>query len=55
LVTVKLGDGAPDGSSTNIKVLASKELKLASGQQVWLRFKTDRVHFFDQESGDLLA
>jgi ABC-type sugar transport system ATPase subunit len=55
LVTVKLGEGAPDGSSTNIKVLASKELELATGQQVWLRVKTNRVHFFDRESGDLLV
>jgi multiple sugar transport system ATP-binding protein len=55
LVTVKLGDVAPDGSSTNVKVLASKELQIASGQQVWLRFNPNRVHFFDRASGDLLV
>ena len=55
LVTVKLGDGTQDGSSTNVKVLARKELKLATGQQVWLRFDTANLHFFDRESGDLLV
>jgi multiple sugar transport system ATP-binding protein len=55
LVTVSLGDGAPDGGSTNVKVLAPKELKLATGQQVWLRFNPIRIHFFDRETGDLLV
>jgi len=55
LVTVKLEDGTPDGTLTNVKVLASKDLKLAAGQQVWLRFNPERVHFFDRESGELLV
>ena len=55
LVTVKLEDGTPDGTLTNVKVLASKDLKLAAGQQVWLRIKPERVHFFDRETGELLV
>jgi len=55
LVTVKLEDGTPDGTLTNVKVLAPKDLKLAAGQQVWLRFNPERVHFFDRESGELLV
>jgi ABC-type sugar transport system ATPase subunit len=55
LVTVKLEDGTPDGTPTNVKVLASKDLKLAAGQQVWLRFNPERVHFFDRETGELLV
>jgi ABC-type sugar transport system ATPase subunit len=55
LVTVKLEDGTPDGTLTNVKVLASKDLKLAAGQQVWLRFNPERVHFFDRETGELLV
>jgi len=54
LVTVKLENGAAGGSFTNVKVLASKELGLATGQQVWLRFNPKRVHFFDRATGDLL-
>ncbi len=55
LVTVKLGDDKGEDGSTNLKVLASKELKLDTGQQVWLRFNPSRLHFFDRESGDLIA
>jgi multiple sugar transport system ATP-binding protein len=55
LVTVSLGDGASEGSSTSVKVLAPKELKLATGQQVWLRFNPTRIHFFDRETGELLV
>ncbi len=59
LITVKLGDGAApaaEGASTNVKVLAPKELKLEAGQQVWLQFnKPNRLHFFDRESGTLLV
>jgi multiple sugar transport system ATP-binding protein len=55
LVTVSLGDSASEGGSTNVKVLAPKELKLATGQQVWLRFNPIRIHFFDRETGDLLV
>jgi len=55
LVTVSLGDAASEGSSTSVKVLAPKELKLATGQQVWLRFNPIRIHFFERETGDLLV
>jgi len=36
-------------------VLASKDLSFEVGQPVWLRFKPDKVHFFDRETGNLLA
>lgn len=47
LVTVKLGDDKGEGNSTSLKVLASKELKLETGQKVWLRFNASKAHFFD--------
>jgi multiple sugar transport system ATP-binding protein len=55
LVTVRLGDGQGEGSATNLKVLAPKDLKLETGQQVWLKIDPSRLHFFDRESGDLIV
>ena len=56
LVSVKLGGGTPEErGSAIVKVLASKDLSFEVGQPVWLRFKPDKVHFFDRETGNLLA
>jgi len=56
LVAVKLGRGGnEEQGSAIVKVLAAKELKLEVGQPVWLRFKPDRAHFFDRETGNLLV
>jgi multiple sugar transport system ATP-binding protein len=55
LLTVRLGDGPAEGASTNVKVLGQRELKVWTGQRVWLRFDAARVHFFDREAGDRLV
>ena len=56
IATVKVGvESAEHRSSGNIKVLVSRDLKFEVGQKVWLRFNPSKFHFFDRETGNLLA
>jgi multiple sugar transport system ATP-binding protein len=44
-----------DASSTNLKVLVSKDSKLDPGRHVWLKFDPDKFRFFDRETGAALV
>jgi len=56
LVTVKLGQGGPsDQETASVRVLVGREVKLDTGQAVWLKFNPAKFHFFDRETGDRLV